>query len=104
MSSNAPAAPPPAVPADVAAFAAENGVTDYVAPLLELTRRLFPTAPIEVLVEEDAEDRDVRYILFRVDVEGLTVDELVASQQRWSAGLFRHCPSTHAHFFCLGIV
>ena len=104
MSRKSRPAPPPAIPAGVAAFAAEHGVTDYVAPLLELTRSLFPNTPIEVLVEEDAEDPDLRYIAFQVDVDGLTVDELVAAQQGWSAGLFQRCPSTHAHFFCLGTV
>ncbi len=104
MSPNAPAAPPPAIPADVAAFAAENGVTDYVVPLLELTRDLFPGAPITLLVQEDAEEPELRFIEFRVDVEGFAAEELAAASHEWSVGLFRRCPATRAHFFCLGML
>ncbi len=102
MSSNAPAAAPPAVPADVAAFAAENGVTDYVGPLLELTRSLFPTARIQPLVEEDAEIPELRYIEFRVDFGGMTAEEIVETRHQWSVRLFERCPATHARYFGMG--
>ena len=104
MASNAPAAPPPAVPAEVTAFAAEHGVADYVTPLLELTRSLFPTARIQMLVEEDAEIPELRYIEFRVDFGGMTVEEIVETRHRWSVGLFERCPATHARYFCLGVM
>lgn len=94
----------PTISADVLAFAAEHGVADYLAALLEMTRRIFPTAPIRTLVEEDAEIADMRYILLEVDVAGLDVDQLVEAQHQWSTGLFAYCPSTHAHLFCLGTV
>ena len=102
MTPNAPAASPPTIPADVAAFAAEHGVTDYVGPLLELTRSLFPSTPIQMLVTEDAESPDMPYIEFRVDAHRLPVDEYVEAGHQWSVGLFDRCPALHAHFFCLG--
>jgi hypothetical protein len=98
MSAHASAAPP-AVPADVAAFAAEQGVADCLAPMLELTRSVYPDAPIEVRVEEDAEEPELRFIAFFVDVVGWTADALFAAHQQWSAGLFRYCPTTHVHLF-----
>ncbi len=103
MSPNAPAAPPPVIPADVAAFAAENGVTDNVVPLLELTRSLFPAAPIEPLVEEDAEVPDVQWIVMQTDVAGWDADRLFAARQQWTEGLVRLCPAPLLHFFTLGL-
>ena len=94
-------APQPVVPADVTAFAAEHGVADYLPAVLEMTRQVFPTSAITVRVEEDAEIFDMRFILMDVDVAGLDVDQLVAAHNLWSAGLFAHCPPTHAHLFSL---
>ena len=48
MTPNATASPP-VIPADVAAFAAQRGVADYVGPLLDLTRRLFPGAAAAII-------------------------------------------------------
>ena len=92
------------IPADVAAFAAERGVADYLPAVQALARRLFPNGPFEVRVEDDPEIPDLRAIVFGVDVNGLTVPELVAAQQQWSEELFKHCPSTHVHLFSLGMV
>lgn len=93
--------PQPVLPADVVAFAAEHGVTDYLLPLLEMTRRAFPTAPIKTQVVEDAETPEDRYIVFEVDDAALDVDQMVEAQHEWSGKLFVHCPTTHAHLFCL---
>ena len=94
----------PVLPAEVLAFAAEHGVADYLPALLEMTRRIFPTAPIKTQVVEDAETPEDRYIVFEVDVDGLDVDRMVATQHEWSGGLFVHCPPTHAHLFCLRMI
>jgi hypothetical protein len=94
-------AAPPVLPADVIAFAAEHGAADYVMPIVDMTRGVFPDAPITPRVEEDAEVPEERYILVEVNVAELGVDQLVEAQQQWSAGLFVHCPPTHAHLFCL---
>jgi hypothetical protein len=101
MSSSAPVAP--VIPADVAAFAAEHGGADYVLPLLEMTRRIFPGVPLTLRVEHDMEISDLRWVVFDLDVAGLGVDQLVAGQGNWSASLFQNCPATHAHLFVLGM-
>ena len=103
MSRNAPAATLPAVPTDVATFAAEHGVADYVAPLLEMTCGIFPGVPMTVRLEDDMEIADLRWIVVSVDVAGWDADRLFAAQQQWTASLFKHCPSTHVHFFVLGM-
>ena len=91
----------PVVPADVAAFAAEHGVADYLPAVWEMTRRLFPAAPITMQVVEDAEWAEDRYIVLEVPAEGMRVDQMVADQHEWSDRLFKHCPPTHVHLFCL---
>ena len=46
-------------PADVLDFAARSQVAGYLDPLLEATRRLFPTArDLRVMLEADPEIRD----------------------------------------------
>jgi hypothetical protein len=86
---------------EVVAFAVERGVADYLPAVLDMTRRAFPNCPIRPIVEDDPEIPDWRAILMEVNVARLDVDELVAAQQQWSAGLFQHCPATHAHLFSL---
>src|SRR4051794_33354169 len=92
------------IPADVAAFAAECGVADYLPAVQAMTRRLFPHGPFEIRVEDDPEIPDLSTIVFGVDMNALTVPELVAAQRQWSAEVFGLCPSTHAHLFSLGMV
>jgi hypothetical protein len=93
---------PTTVSADVAIFAAEHGVTDYLSSVLDMTRQIFPNALATPRVQEDAEIPEVRFILVEVDTTDLDADQLVARERQWSAGLFDHCPSTYAHLFCLG--
>ena len=93
--------PLPAIPQDVLAFAAEKGVTEYLPGVLELTRRAFPGAPFAISVEEDAEIEDYKQILFDVTVGDLTVEQLMAAEEQWTAGIFRVCPSTHVVYFNL---
>jgi hypothetical protein len=89
---------------DVAIFAAEHDVTDYLSPVLDMTRQVFPNASVTPRVQEDAEVPEVRFLLVEVDTADLNADQLLAAEHQWSAGLFVHCPSTHAHLFCLGTV
>jgi hypothetical protein len=95
---------PTTFPTDVATFAAEHGVTDYLSPVLDMTRQVFPNASVTPRVQEDAETPEVQFLLVEVDTTDLDADQLVAAERQWSAGLFDHCPSTHAHLFCLGTV
>jgi hypothetical protein len=93
-----------AVPPDVAAFAAERGVADYLPAVQALARRLFPNGPFEVRVDDDPEISDLRTIVFGVDMNTLEEDQLFAAQRQWSAEIFQHCPSTHVHLFSLAVV
>ncbi|HVS37818.1 MAG TPA: hypothetical protein VMS17_19830 [Gemmataceae bacterium] len=103
MSPNAPTAPAPIIPADVSAFAAEHGVAEYVAPLLEMTRSAFSGAPVTVHVEEDAEEYNVRWIVFLLDVTGWDADRLFKAREEWVEGLMRICPSTQLRYFTMGM-
>ena len=94
----------PAITPEVAAFAAEAGVSEYLIPVVEMTRRRFPTAPLTVLVEDDPEIPNERYLVIEADVTGWEEDALFAAQQGWTTDLFAHCPATHVHFFRLGMV
>ncbi len=88
--------------ADVLAFAAEQGVTDYLGPLLEATQRLFPTRhSLTVSVEQDPELRDVRSILFDVRVPQADIPNYVEAVHRWSDELFRCCPAPRVPVFTL---
>ena len=103
MSSNATAVAAPAIPAEVTAFAAEHGVSEYVAPLLQMTLRAFPGAPLSVEVEEDAEEFDMRLIVFLIDVTGWDLDRLSAADDEWVQGLMRICPGPVRPLFTIGI-
>ncbi len=59
--------PPPSFPADVIAFAAETGATDYLVPVYEMTRRVYPMAGrITSVMDYDAEIEGLRHIRFDV--------------------------------------
>jgi hypothetical protein len=104
MSTTVTALPLPVIPPEVSAFAAEAGVRDYLLPVVEMTRRLFPMAPLSVFVEVDPEIPNERYIVLEVDVTGWREEPLFAARQGWTSDLFVHCPATHVHSFRLGMV
>ena len=89
-------APSPSFPADVTAFAAESGVTEYLVPVWEMTRRVFPTARrIAPVLEYDPEIAGLRWIVFEVEIGGMTVEQYVDLHWEWDRELFKICPSTH---------
>ena len=90
-----------AVTPEVAAFAAERGLTPYLVPVLELTDRVFPGRRTAVFVEADMEIADLRYIAIGVDVTGLSLEQLRDTRNLWRDGLFACCPSTHVCDFVL---
>src|SRR5262245_48103377 len=94
-------------PADVLEFADQQNVRQYLGPLLEATRRVFPTARrIQVVLKDDPEIRDDRHIVFDVQVPGLSVSQGLAAQKEWTNELFRCCPAPLVCIFrlCLDIV
>jgi len=71
-------------PADLLEFARREGVADQLDPILDLTRRLFPTASkIEVVLEQDHELRDVWAIVYNVWLDGMAVELYQAIKRQW---------------------
>lgn len=81
--------PQPTVPPEVLAFAREQGVEQFLAPLLELTRQIYPSATrFEIFTEDDPEIANDRHIVFELDVP-LTVEQAVEADRRWGEGWLR---------------
>ncbi len=79
-------APRPTVPEGVRAFAREQGVEQYLEPLIELTRQVYPTATrFEVFTEDDPEIANDRHIVFDLDVP-VTVEQSLEANSRWGEG------------------
>jgi hypothetical protein len=91
-----------AFPAEVVAFAAAHQAEHCLQPLLEATRRIFPTANfIKVYVANDPELRDNTQIIFDVQVSGLSLEEAQAADKQWGQELFRIYPPLRKMLFCL---
>ena len=102
MTSSAVALSSPTVPPEVQTFAAEKGVSRYLAGVIDLARQAFPASALQVCLGQDAEDETHQYIAIDVEVRGKQAEELLAGQRTWSAGVSRVCPSHHAVYFVLG--
>lgn len=104
MSSTTTSLPLPVAPPDVLAFAEEQGVRAYLPAVLAMTRRIFPTWPVKVFLEEDAEIANDWSIILEVQVpEDATPESLAEAHWQWSGEIFQHCSSTHVCLFCLGM-
>ncbi len=91
--------------ADVLTYAAEHGVAEYLEPLLEATRRLFPTAVgLRVFLEKDPELRDVTFLIFEARVPRADIPDYLEARHRWGAELRRICPSHLAITFTLSLL
>jgi hypothetical protein len=90
------------IPAEVERFAAEHGLSAYVAPMIDLARQAFPSSAVQVSLDRDVEDEKHQYVAIDVDVADKDTQELLAGQRTWSAGVARICPSRHAVYFVLG--
>jgi len=90
-------------PPDVATLAAKLGVTQYLQPVDEMTRRVYSGSPVTVRVDEDPEIPEDRHILFEADVTGWDVPQMVEAQNRWAEGIFDCCPATHVWVFRVGM-
>lgn len=87
------AAPQPTIPAEVVAFAREQGVENYLTPLIEWARQVYPNATrFDVFIEDDPEIANDRHIIFELDVP-LDVEQALEADRRWGEGLFRICPA-----------
>jgi hypothetical protein len=93
-----------ALPADVLAYAAEKGVEQFLVPYLELTKRIFPAAQrLEIVLEEDPEIADLTFIVFKVQVAGLSVSQAVEAQQSWIRESLECCLPPRDSPFVLGM-
>ena len=92
-------------PAEVLDFASRFQVGAYLDPLLDATRRLFPTArELRVFLEDDPEIRDDWHIVFDVRVPRADVPQFVNAQHFWIDELYRLCPAPLVCTFRLGLV
>jgi len=90
------------IPAEVTAFAAEQGVSAELPAVLAMTERVFPGAAVSVYLEDDPEIANDWHII--VDVKAkLTVPEATAASDRWCHGLFEVCPAPLTCVFRLGL-
>src|SRR6266849_9722857 len=85
----------PVIPADVIAFATEHGVEQCLCPMLEATKRIFPSArQLRVLLEDDPEIGDLKFIVYEVNAPGLGVPKALEGQGEWNQELDRYYKAT----------
>lgn len=81
------------IPPEVVELAAEERVEEYLPKVIEMTRRLFPSASrFEVLLDEDPEIADDRHILMSVGIHG-SMSDAVNGRWQWCDGLGACCPA-----------
>jgi hypothetical protein len=89
-------------PTEVLGYATAYQIEPYLGPLRGLVDRLFPVRDaLKVYVDQDPELRDVRAIVFDVQVTGLDLPQLRAAETAWGRGLAGICPAPPAHHFVL---
>ncbi len=94
---------PAVFPEDVRRFAAERGVTAYLVPLYELTRRCFPGVEVTVSQQNDYEIPDLGWIVFEVGVDDWDLDRYRAAKDRWVGELLSSVPPADRQPFILGM-
>lgn len=92
----------PELPPEVLSFAVEKGVSDFVAPVLEMTARTYPGRSIRLFVEYDYEDPDWQYIVVEVDAGGYSTEQYVAAHHAWAAEFVGTIPAFARQFFVNG--
>src|SRR5436309_2057636 len=94
--------PDPAVfPADVRTFAAERGVTEYLAPLHELAQRCFPGAEVGVRLNFDGEIADLGWIVYEVAAGQWDHERRRAGRSRFTQEKVRILPPSACEAFAL---
>jgi hypothetical protein len=91
-----PSSPPATLawPADVLEFARKEQIDQYLEPLDNALRRLFPTGQFRAVVEPDPELRDVTFLVFEVRVSAKDVPDFLAARRAWHDELHRIVPRT----------
>src|SRR5262245_28675096 len=81
---------------EVVAFARERKVDQYLAPILDLFRRLFGDArKLAVGLHDDPEIAGLRSIVFEVEVPWPNYSQARDAYRAWHDGLFAVFPSQH---------
>jgi hypothetical protein len=89
---------------EVPAYAASQGVAEYLQPVLEMTRRHFPEARrFAAFVEDDPELRDVRFLVVEVELPPCDPVQAVERQFQWGYEVAKICTSARAVAFTLGL-
>lgn len=90
---------PVPIPADVATFAAEQGVSKELPAVIEMTQRVFPQASVSVVLEDDPEIPNDWHIVVEAKDIRLSVEEALEARWEWHGGLFENCPAPKAYIF-----
>jgi hypothetical protein len=78
-------------------------VSAYLPAVVDMTQRVFPSATVELVVEDDPEIVNDRHIVLITKAKGLTVEEAMAATSQWHRGLFANCPAPLVCVFRLGL-
>src|SRR5207244_1395701 len=77
----------PSVPAEVLAFAREQGVEQYLAKLIDLAREVYHSATrFDIFIEDDPEIANDRHIVFELDVP-IDGEQARESDLKWHEGV-----------------
>lgn len=79
--------------AEVEEFAMDKGVSDLMPPVLATAAEAFPGRPISLYLEYDPEIAGLCQIMVDVDVNGWTVDQMVAADRQYSRVILQRCPA-----------
>ena len=88
---------------DVSAFAGERGVAEFVAPALALAERIFPEGEVVAYLEHDSEIAGLQWIVLEVATHGLSAEQILERQLRWTAEIVDLCPPSVRESFILGL-
>jgi hypothetical protein len=91
------------VPEDVQAFAREQGVEAYLPAVLQTACRVFPDAEVSIILEEDYEEVDLRYLVIVVRPQRLSVAQALEASERYYRDLFACVPAPRIGAFRLDL-
>jgi hypothetical protein len=92
-------------PADVLEFARENGIEQYLGPLHEAARRVFPMMKeLRVFPTRDPENAEARHLVWQVGVPAASKETYRHLSEAWGAEFIRLVPAVKAHLICSLIV
>ena len=96
-------APPEIIPAEVLAFAAQQGVAAYLSSVVAMTRLLFPDGPIQLSLDQDPEIANDRHIVLEAKCMEAAATKALEARFDWHRKLFAICPAPLVCVFRLGL-